>query len=149
VFCVPPLYEPNWNMHLLSGTPLHWQIWPNSKEFKENLLPYAIADIFVGICCSNYECILARLNLSTLYSRQQHLDALFLINVFKSKVSCSSIFDSVCIQIPTRIITDYSTFMVNHNFKVSPSARCVSAANTICKDTDIFDKNYTSLTDIL
>jgi hypothetical protein len=54
----------------------------------------------VGVCCSNYESILTRLNLSTLHSRQQHLDALFLVNVFKSKISCSSIFDSVSIQIP-------------------------------------------------
>jgi hypothetical protein len=44
---------------------------------------------------------------------------------------------------------DYSTFMVNHNFKVSPSARCVSAANAICKNTDVFNKDYISLTDIL
>jgi hypothetical protein len=39
--------------------------------------------------------------------------------------------------------------MVNHNFKASPSSSCVSAANAICKDTDIFKKDYISLTDIL
>jgi hypothetical protein len=39
--------------------------------------------------------------------------------------------------------------MVNHNLSVSPSARCVSAANVICKDIDIFNKDCISLTDVL
>jgi hypothetical protein len=105
--------------------------------------------LFVDVCCNNRECILARPDLSTLYSSRQHLDALFFINVFKSKISCSSIFGSVSIRIPGKIIGDYSTFMVNHNFKVSPSARCVSADNAVCKGTGIFNKDYISLTDIL
>jgi hypothetical protein len=95
-----------------------------------------------GVCYSNYEGMLARLNISTLHWRRRHLDALFLINIFKNKISYSSIFDSVTVRIPTRIITDYSIFLVNHNFKVSPSARCVSVANPICKDIDIFEKDY-------
>jgi hypothetical protein len=45
VFCIPPLYDPNWNTQLLPGTLLDRRIRPNSKDFKENLLPYAIADI--------------------------------------------------------------------------------------------------------
>jgi hypothetical protein len=39
--------------------------------------------------------------------------------------------------------------MVNQNFKVSPSARCVSATNVICKETDIWNKDKITLTDIL
>jgi hypothetical protein len=39
--------------------------------------------------------------------------------------------------------------VVNHNFKVSPSARCVSAANAICKETDILNKDKITLTDVL
>jgi hypothetical protein len=31
-------------MHLLPGTPAHQRIHPNLKEFKENLLLYAIGD---------------------------------------------------------------------------------------------------------
>jgi hypothetical protein len=50
---------------------------------------------------------------------------------------------------PSRIITDFSTFVVNHNFKVSPSIRCVSAANDISKETDIFNKDKITLTDTL
>jgi hypothetical protein len=43
---------------------------------------------------------------------------------------------------------DLSSYVVNHNFKVSPSARCVSAANDICKETDIFNKAKITLVDI-
>jgi hypothetical protein len=39
--------------------------------------------------------------------------------------------------------------MVNHNFKVSPLPRCVSAANAICKDIDIFNNDCVSLMDIM
>jgi hypothetical protein len=35
-----------------------------------------------------------------------------------------------------------STFTVNHNFKVSLSPTCVPAANAICYNTDIFNKDY-------
>jgi hypothetical protein len=43
--------------------------------------------------------MLARLNISSLNFRRKHLDALFLNNVFKNKICCSSIFDSVSIWI--------------------------------------------------
>jgi hypothetical protein len=75
---------------------------------------------FLDACGNNYEGILDRFNLSTLYSTWQHLDVLFLINVSKNRINCS--VDSVRVCIPTRM-TDYSTFTVNHNFKVTPSAR--------------------------
>jgi hypothetical protein len=131
---------------------LHWNYidgFVQIPELKENFLPCAIADFFVFVCCNNYEVILARLNLSTLYFKRLHPDVLFFINAFKNKISCCSIFDSVSVRISTRIITDCSTFIVNHNFKVSPSARCVSAANATCKDNDIFNGDCISLTDIL
>jgi hypothetical protein len=51
------------------------------------------------------------------------------------------LFDSVSIRIPTRIIRDYSIFMANHNFKVSPPTRCLFAANAICKDTGVLTMN--------
>jgi hypothetical protein len=49
------------------------------------------------------------------------------------------------------IVRDYFAFTVNHNFKVSPSGKCVSAAAAagICKDFDLFDKDYILLTYIL
>jgi hypothetical protein len=100
-----------------------------------------------GFCGSNYEGTLSTLNISTLHSRRKHLDTLFLINVFKNKISCS-ISDTVNLRIPSRRIRDFSTFVVNHNFKVSPSARCVSAANAICKEIDIFNKDKITLVDV-
>jgi hypothetical protein len=101
-----------------------------------------------GVCGSNYEGILSRLNISALNSRRKRLDALFRINVFKNKISCSFIFDTFNLRIPSRRIIDFSTFVVNHNFKVSPSARCVSAAKAICKEIDIFNKDKIKPVDI-
>jgi hypothetical protein len=49
---------------------------------------------------------------------------------------------------PSRGIRDFCTFVVNNNFKISPPARCVSAANVIYKETDIFNKNKIRLVDI-
>jgi hypothetical protein len=43
--------------------------------------------------------------------------------------------------IPSRSIRDFSTFSVYRNFKASPSARSVSAASTVCWNTDIFNKD--------
>jgi hypothetical protein len=37
--------------------------------------------------------------------------------------------------------------VVNHNFKVSPPATCVSAANAICKEIDIFNMVKITLVD--
>jgi hypothetical protein len=128
-------------MYLLSGTPLQWRIHPNSKGAQANLLPYVVADFPVGACSNNYEG-LDRLNLSTLYSRRRHLGALFLINTFESKINCSTTFDSVSVRIHIRIIGDYSTFMVSHNFKVSHSPRFVSATNAICKDITFLTRLY-------
>jgi hypothetical protein len=39
--------------------------------------------------------------------------------------------------------------MVNQNFKVSPSATWIAAVNAICKDIDIFKKDYIIRTDVL
>jgi hypothetical protein len=44
------------------------------------------------------------------------------------------------LRIPSRSIMDVSTFALHHNFNSSPSARCVSAANTVCWNIDIFNK---------
>jgi hypothetical protein len=57
VFCTSHLCGTNWNMHLLPTTPLHRRICPNSKEFEENLLLYAIANFlwtYVAIIMNVY-----------------------------------------------------------------------------------------------
>jgi hypothetical protein len=38
--------------------------------------------------------------------------------------------------------------VVNHNLKVSTSARRVSDVNAICKETDILNKDEITLTDV-
>jgi hypothetical protein len=58
-------------------------------------------------------------------------------------------FHTVSIRITIRLIRDFSTFVVNHNFIARPSSICVSAANAICKDFDIFNKDKIVFTDIL
>lgn len=103
----------------------------------------------MDMCFNNYEAILARFNLRILYSRQRHYDASFLTNVFKIKISCYSIFDNVNMRIPTRIIINDSTFMVNHNVKVSPTDRYVSCTSASCKITDTVNKDHISLTNVL
>jgi hypothetical protein len=72
----------------------------------------------------------------------------FSYQCFKGKISCASVFDTVSLRIPTRSIRDNSTFTVHRNFKVSPSARCVSAANAVCRSIDIFNKDCILLTDV-
>jgi hypothetical protein len=100
------------------------------------------------VCDYKYEDILVRLNILTLHLRRRHLDDLFIINVFKGKISCSSVFDTVSLRIPTRSIRDYTTFTIHRNLMVSPSARCVSAVNAVCRNIDIFNTDCIRLTDV-
>jgi hypothetical protein len=101
--------------------------------------------IFNGVRDYKYEDILVRLNLETLHLKRRYLDALFLINVFKGKISCSSVFDTVSLRITTRSIRDYSTSTLNRTSNVSSSAKSVSAANAVCRSIDIVHKIVFSL----
>jgi hypothetical protein len=64
--------------------------------------------------------MLSRLNISTLHSRRKHLDALFLNNVFINKISCSSLFDTVSLRIPSG---ELETSLPSWLTKISRSAR--------------------------
>jgi hypothetical protein len=55
----------------------------------------------------NYDLILNCLNFRTLYSRQHHLNVLFLINVFNGKINCHSIMNTVDIRVPARQIENF------------------------------------------
>jgi hypothetical protein len=57
-------------------------------------------------------------------------------------VVCPSLLEIVGIHAPFR---DFPLFTVGSSHKSCPSARSVSAANTICKDTDIFSKQLFTL----
>jgi hypothetical protein len=141
----------NWNDDLIFNNDrmsvfhlVTTQTHTHSKEFKQNLLSYARAHI-MWTCCNDYEAILATLNPSPLFRAVSWCPY---INVTHLKIR-SSIFDSVCIRILTTIIKNHFIFMVNHYFKLSPSASCVSAVNAVCKDTDVFNKGCIWLTDTL
>jgi hypothetical protein len=97
----------------------------------------------------NYNSTLNTSSFRTLHSRRRYLDALFLINVFKGKINCPSIFDTAGIRLPTRQIREFSTFSVSSALKHSPSARCVIAANDVCRYLDIFQKKTISTLRIL
>jgi hypothetical protein len=77
---------------------------------------------FANLCCylsfqfyilHDYDLMLSRLNFRTLYSRRRHLDALFLINVFKGKINCHFTMDTVGLRVPSRQIREFSTFNVS------------------------------------
>jgi hypothetical protein len=55
--------------------------------------------------------------------------------------------DTVGIRVPTRQMRDFSTFSVSSALRRSPSARCASAANDICRLLDIFSKDTVSFED--
>jgi hypothetical protein len=53
-----------------------------------------------GTCNYKYEDILVRLHFLTLHLRMRYLNALFLINIFKGKISLSSVLDTVSLAYP-------------------------------------------------
>jgi hypothetical protein len=83
----------------------------------------------------------------TLHYRRLHLDALFFISVHSGLKCWPSVLDTTGIRVPSRYVRNSSLFTAA--CENSPSARCVTAANRVCKDTDIFRKPVTSLKQIL
>jgi hypothetical protein len=83
------------------------------------------------------------------YYRHRHyycnIDALFLINVFKNEIDCYSIMDTAGLRVPTKQIWVFSTFNVSNVSRLSPSRRCFTSANNICKSLDVFTKHNISL----
>jgi hypothetical protein len=94
----------------------------------------------------HYDIILEKLNLLTLHIRRHHIDALFLINAFYGTKNCPSVLETVGLRIPTRNIRNFTTFSCP--FSHCLSARCVSAANAVCKSIDIFRKPCWSLSSL-
>jgi hypothetical protein len=75
--------------------------------------------------------MLEKLNLQTLHIRRPHFDALFLIIVFIATNYPPPVLETVGIRVPTRNIL----IMFSCSFSHCSSARCVSAANIVCKCT--------------
>jgi hypothetical protein len=82
----------------------------------------------------NYNSVVNRLNFRTLYSRRQHLNVLFLVNVFKDKVNCCSI-------IPIKQVRDFTTFNMSYVSRLSPLSRCVAVVNSNYRFVEGFNKH--------
>jgi hypothetical protein len=84
----------------------------------------------------HYSNMLAMLNLRSLHTRRRHIDALFLICVFKGVKNCPSVLQTVGILAPSRNIRNIFLFCCSSSH--CPSARCGAAANIVCNSLDIF-----------
>jgi hypothetical protein len=84
-----------------------------------------------------------------LLRRRYHLDALFLIQAYRGLKYCPSLLEAVGLRVPTRYLRDFSMFNFSPSLENSPSARCASAANIVCRDFDVFKINVVSLSHIL
>lgn len=65
------------------------------ERIQRTFAPLCYNRFFNNMCDNKYKGILDRLNLSSLHSRWRHLDALFLFNALKTKISYLSILDPV------------------------------------------------------
>jgi hypothetical protein len=72
---------------------------------------------------------------------------LYLANVFKNKIDCCSVMDTAGLRVPTKQIRGFSTSNVSNVSRLSPSAGCVVAANSIWKSLDVYKKNNISTED--
>jgi hypothetical protein len=109
------------------GITLYWQIPTNLEICKRNLQIYVIVNLISLIFLAT-GLILEYLKFITVYFRQ-HFGDLFLFEVFKGKVNCHSIMDSL--HIPSELIGTFPILLEAVVLRASPSARCAGAANTV------------------
>jgi hypothetical protein len=50
---------------------------------------------------------------------------------------CPSSLENIVIRVPTQNFRDFPLFTVGSSHKSCPSARCASAKNIVCRDTNI------------
>jgi hypothetical protein len=72
----------------------------------------------------------------------------FKLMFLKAKLIAHLFFILLVCAYPLGLLRDFCTFTVHYNFKVSPSARCVYAANAVCRSIDIFNTDCIQLTDV-
>jgi hypothetical protein len=65
---------------------------------------------------------------------------LFLLAVYNGYKFCPSLLETAGIRFPIRNFRDFPPLAVGFLRKNCPSARYATAANTVCKDVDIFSK---------
>jgi hypothetical protein len=86
--------------------------------------------------CS-YANVLHVLNLRALHDGRHQLDELLVINVFLDSRSCPSTVDIIGLRVPTRNLRELPLFHVSPSSQNCPSARCATAANSVCNELDI------------
>jgi hypothetical protein len=72
----------------------------------------------------------------------------FLLMFLKEKLVAHLFLILLVCSYPLGLLETILLFTVHRNFKVSPSARCVSAANAVCRSINIFNKDCIWLTDV-
>jgi len=73
----------------------------------------------------------------------------FLTNVFSVSKSCLTLLETVGLRVPNQNFRDFGMFNVAFTRRHCPSPNCVSAANAIGSDTDIFNGSSVSVNDWL
>lgn len=96
----------------------------NLSAYKENLTHFVTIDIFRESKFSD-----------TAYQTSS-LRCSVLNKCFSDAECCLSVSERACIRAHVRNIRNFTTFTRPSSH--CPAARCVSAANTVCKSTDIF-----------
>ncbi|PNF27925.1 hypothetical protein B7P43_G03400 [Cryptotermes secundus] len=71
-----------------------------------------------------YAYALEKLSLQYLHKRRHHLDALFLVQVFRGLKSCTSLLENISLRVPPSNLSDFSLFGNCPSNKQCPSARC-------------------------
>jgi hypothetical protein len=69
----------------------------------------------------------------------------FVINVFLGSKSCPSTLDIIGLRVPTRNLRDFPLFHVSSSYKNCPTARCATAANSVCNQLDVFRRQIVTL----
>jgi hypothetical protein len=122
--------------------------WNNLTLANSNKLEY-MQRKFANLCCirfiqpnsfCNFESMLNYFNFKTPYSTRQILGALFLINIFNNNINCCFVMDAVRLRVRTKQIRN-----IRNVSRLSPSTKCVTAANNTCKSPDVFNKSNISL----
>lgn len=105
-----------WNIFLLAES--------NKLENVQRKLESLFYSRFIQSCfphsCNS---LLNHLNFRTRYSIWQHPSASFVVNVFKDKITCYSVVNTVRLHIPTEQIRDISTCNVHNVSRLGLSWR--------------------------
>jgi hypothetical protein len=131
-------------------------VWNSITTTDANKLE-RIQQTFAALCYNrflphvrySYAIALEYLKLYASRQRRYHLDALFLIQVYRGLKYCASLLEAVGLRVPTRYFRDFSMFNFSPSLKNCPSDRCASAANVVCRVFDVFKTNIVSLSHIL